>query len=202
MSEINAIKKHLSDADPVLAKIIAEVPYPSIELSGSVFHDLMSVVIEQQIHYRSTKKTFERLLNQVEISELTPDNFHLLEEIGFGNARLSENKFHTMNEVIELFTGKEINWDELSNDEIKDQLKQIKGIGPKTIDALLIYTFQRDDVFIHDDYHIQKIIPSLYGLDADKKLTAKIKELSKNWSPYASHAFRYLLAWKDQNKKK
>ena len=75
-------------------------------------------------------------------------------------------------------------------------------IGGKTIDALLIYSLKRDDVFIYDDYHIQKVIPTLYGIEADKKLTSNIKELSKNWSPYSSHAFRYFLAWKEHSKKK
>ena len=202
MSDIDQIKIHLSENDPVLAEIIRSVPYPSSPTTSSMFHDLMSIVIEQQIHYRSTKKTFEKLLKQATISQLTPENFHLLEAINFGNLRLSESKFHTLHEVVTFFRNHDVDWKQLSDDEIRNQLQQIKGIGPKTIDALLIYTLERDDVFIYDDYHIQKIIPSLYGFEIDKTLTANIKELSQLWSPFASHAFRYLLAWNDENKNK
>lgn len=200
--QIEKIKSTLSKQDPVLKKIIDKIDYPIIEPTDNLFHDLMSLVIEQQIHYRSTKKSFQKMLDLASIQELTLDNFHLLEEHSFENARFSVKKFETLNEVIELFTEKTIDWNSLSNDEIRNQLKKIKGIGSKTIDAILIYSLQRDNIFIHDDYHIQKIIPQLYGMESDGKLTANIRELSKKWSPYKSHAFRYLLAWKDASSSK
>jgi len=45
--------------DPMLEKIIDTIPAPNIESTNDVFFDLMSCVLEQQIHYRSTKRIFQ-----------------------------------------------------------------------------------------------------------------------------------------------
>ena len=47
--------------DPVLKKIIETIPEPNIESTNDVFFDLMSCVLEQQIHYRSTKRIFQTI---------------------------------------------------------------------------------------------------------------------------------------------
>lgn len=195
LMSIQHIKEHLKKNDPILGRIIDSVGVPILEPSMPIFHDLMSCVLEQQIHYRSTKKTFQKMLDLASIKELTLNNFHLLEEKSFANVRLSHKKYETLNEVIDFFENNTINWPSLSNAEIHTLLGEIKGVGAKTIDALLIYTLKREDVFIYDDYHIQKIIPSLYGLNVDGKLTSRIKEIAQNWKPYQSYAFRYFLAW-------
>lgn len=50
------IEEHeLSSNDPVLATLIQTIPRPQIDNPNSVFQDLMSCIIEQQIQCRSTK---------------------------------------------------------------------------------------------------------------------------------------------------
>jgi len=39
---------------------------PPLASTGDVFHDLMSCVVEQQIHYRSTKKIFAKALERAD----------------------------------------------------------------------------------------------------------------------------------------
>jgi len=46
---------------PVLKKIIETIPEPNIESTNDVFFDLMSCVLEQQIHYNSTKRVFQTI---------------------------------------------------------------------------------------------------------------------------------------------
>ena len=70
-----SIKTLLSNNDEVLKPIIQEVTLPTLASSKSVFHDLMSCVIEQQIHYRSSKNTFTKLLQVANIELLTLGNF-------------------------------------------------------------------------------------------------------------------------------
>lgn len=68
--------KHLCSFDSVLKNIINTIELPKIETTNNVFHDLMSCVIEQQIHYRSTKKIFQKMLDDSGIEVLTPSNFY------------------------------------------------------------------------------------------------------------------------------
>lgn len=58
--------KHIND--PILLRLVQELPDPEFNSTKSVFHDLMSCIIEQQIHYRSTKKIFQRMLDNSEIT--------------------------------------------------------------------------------------------------------------------------------------
>jgi len=55
---------HLKKVDPILKEVIATIPFPQIVSTKNVFHDLMSCVLEQQIHYRSTKKIFQKMLDK------------------------------------------------------------------------------------------------------------------------------------------
>ena len=66
--------------DNILQQITLSIPKPFIQSTNNVFHDLVSCVIEQQIHYRSSKKVFEKMLNNSKIKQLSKDNFHLFEQ--------------------------------------------------------------------------------------------------------------------------
>jgi DNA-3-methyladenine glycosylase II len=76
-------KAMLAQADPILAKIIATIPEPRTESTKDVFFDLMSCVLEQQIHYRSTKKIFQKMLEKASLKTLTLDNFTDFEKAAF-----------------------------------------------------------------------------------------------------------------------
>lgn len=55
-------KEYLSQNAPILKNIIAAIPEPRIQSANDVFHDLMSCILEQQIHYRSVKKRSKKCL--------------------------------------------------------------------------------------------------------------------------------------------
>ena len=57
-----------------------QVPKPQIESTQDVFHDLMSCILEQQIHYRSTKKVFQKMLQAADLQRLSLDNFEHFEK--------------------------------------------------------------------------------------------------------------------------
>ncbi|MEL6675333.1 MAG: hypothetical protein AAFR61_24200 [Bacteroidota bacterium] len=71
------ITQHLMEVDEILAEWIPRLDWPEAPTDPAVFHDLMSCIIEQQIHYRSTKKTFARLLGKAGIDVLTVENFEI-----------------------------------------------------------------------------------------------------------------------------
>lgn len=171
---------------------------PSIESSNNVFHDLISCVLEQQIHYRSSKNIFQRMLDRSGVKELTPENFNRFEEKAFEGIKLSAKKYETVMNILDFFSSSQISWENLSDKEVRLKLSQIKGIGPWTIDMILIYTLNRPDVFAYDDYHIKKIMISLFELNPKAKLKAQMKDIIEQYSPYKSKAFLYLLSAKNK----
>ena len=193
-------KQFLAKSDPILENIIAQIPEPIIESSNDVFHDLMSCVLEQQIHYRSTKKTFQKMLQLADIERLTVGNFEVFEEKSFTNSKLSINKYETVLDVVEFWKKGKVDWKSLNDDEIIEELSSIKGIGKWTIDMILLYTLQRPNVFPYDDFHLKEIMVKLYGLNSNVKLKAQMIEVSKAWDNHKSLAVKYLLAWKTHKK--
>jgi DNA-3-methyladenine glycosylase II len=188
--------------DAVLDKIVLEIPKPEIISTQDVFHDLMSCVLEQQIHYRSTKKIFKKMMIAAGIERLSPANFPILEEKALkADAKLSMAKYETLLGILDFWEMKQLDWFAMDDNEVRTQLSQIKGIGKWTVDMILLYTLQRPDVFPYDDFHLKQIMTSLYGLDPTVKLKAKMLEISEKWGDQKSLAVLYLLDWKNYQKR-
>ena len=193
-------KEFLTKLDPILASIIAQIPESIIESTNDIFHDMLSCIIEQQIHYRSTKKIFKKALERAEIERVTLDNFHLLEEYSLPAIKLSINKYETLLAFVEYWNSNTLDFNNLSDEEVVSELSSIKGIGKWTIDMILLYALQRPNIFPYDDYHLKEIMVKLYGLNPNVKLKAQMIEISNAWQDHKSLAVKYLLAWKTHHK--
>lgn len=65
---------------------------------------------------------------------------------------------------------------EKSDQEIAQHLLKLKGVGPWTVDMMLIFTFFRKDVLSYPDFGIRKGICRLYGIDTlDQKCYEQIR---------------------------
>ena len=149
-------QQFLAKSDSILANIIAQIPEPVIESTNDVFHDLMSCVLEQQIHYRSIKKIFKKALERAGIERVTLDNFHLLEEHALPAIKLSMGKYETLLAFVEYWNKNTLDFNKLSDAEVILELSSIKGIGKWTIDMILLYTLQRPNVFPFDDFSFER----------------------------------------------
>jgi DNA-3-methyladenine glycosylase II len=194
-------EKFLCDADPILAEIIAAIPTPEIESTDDVFFDLMSCVLEQQIHYRSTKKIFKKMLERAGLETLTTENFHEFEEKGMSGISLSLSKCETAYRIAEFFDENKIDWQSLSDEEVRATFSQIKGIAKWSIDMILLYTLNRPNVFPSDDFHLKQVMISLYKLDEKNKLKSQMTAIANRWGEHKSLAVKYLLGWKEFQKK-
>ncbi len=196
MKNDSDIRKHLLQIDPQLAKIIALVDLPEIVSTHNVFHDLMSCIIEQQIHYRSTKKYFTKLLEKANLAILTIEQFEHFEKTALQDVKLSMRKYETIVRIVDFFQNSKVDWSTLSDIEVKGLLSEIKGVGEWTINMLLLYTLQRPDILPLNDYHLKQLMTKLYSIRPEQKLKAEMRALAAPWTPYRSYAVRYLLEWK------
>lgn len=193
------IKLYLSKRDVILKEIINTIPFPTVCSTQNVFHDLMSCIIEQQIHYRSTKKTFAKLLDKASIEMLTPDNFEEFEDQALQHIKLSQGKYETIVALLEFFQEPIPEWQTLEDMEVYQTLRSIKGIGQWSVDMILMYTLERHNVFPVQDFHLKNVMTSLYSLDK-QGLSSALKAIALRWSPYQSFGVKYLLAWKEVQK--
>jgi DNA-3-methyladenine glycosylase II len=189
-------KLQLSKSDAILSNIITQIPEPFQESTGDIFHDMLSCIIEQQIHYRSIKNIFKKAIERAGIEHITLDNFHLLEEHSLPQIKLSIGKYETLLAFVEYWHRNTSDFTKLTDEEVIAQLSAIKGIGKWTIDMILLYTLQRPNVFPHDDFHLKNIMVKLYNLDEKSRLKAQMLEVASHWGEHKSLAVLYLLAYK------
>ncbi len=186
--------------DAVLNSIAGSIFLPEVESTGNVFNDVLSCIIEQQIHYRSSKKIYKRLLEKAGLDQVYLHNFETFEQLAIPSIKLSQNKFETVDRVHQFFSQNNLDWMKMSDDEVVYNLSQIKGVGKWTIDMILMFTLERPNIMPYDDFHLKQIMTHVYNLNPVVSLKRSMQEISDDWQPNRSLAVKYLLEWKKQNK--
>ena len=81
----------------------------------------------------------------------------------------------------------------LSDAEIVDRLTVIRGVGPWTVEMLLIFTLGRMDVLPATDYGVRKGFAVTYRKDPRRLPDpSELLEHGERWRPYRSVASWYL----------
>ncbi len=195
----------LTRRDIVLEDIITILKQlPHIESSKNIYFDLLSCVVDQQIHYRTRGgSVINKIITSLNAELPSADNILTINEKQFSEFKLSSDKYQTVLRLTEFFQEKKlsfIDFENMTESEVRSLLSEIKGIGEWTIDMILLFTLQRPNIFPADDYHLKNLMVQLYGLDPKSKLRSQMLEVAEGWSPYKSLAVQYLLAWKDSKK--
>ena len=195
------IKNHLSK-DPVMKKLIQSVNPKVNESTGDVYQDLLSSIISQQISVKVARVIYARFLDLFD--GITPDahtlldaDYEVLRSVG-----LSNQKATYMQNIARFWIDSELqnqDWTQLSDQEIIDLLTQIKGVGEWTVQMILMFSLEREDIMPVSDLIIQLSMIKHYGIEADKKrdLYHEMRSIADQWSPYRSYACRYLWRAKD-----
>ena len=87
----------------------------------------------------------------------------------------------------------------MSDDELIEYLVEIKGVGRWTVEMILMFNLNREDVFPKDDLGIQNGIKSLYKIDPQNKreLYSQMDAIAEGWKPYRTLACKYIWKHKD-----
>jgi DNA-3-methyladenine glycosylase II len=81
--------------------------------------------------------------------------------------------------------------DEMADEALIERLVTLKGIGRWTVEMMLIFTLERQDVLPVDDLGVRKGYKRLKGL-ADAPTPKALKKIGEAWQPYRSAASWYL----------
>jgi DNA-3-methyladenine glycosylase II len=79
----------------------------------------------------------------------------------------------------------------LSDEELILRLTAVRGIGPWTVQMLLIFYLGRPDVWPTGDFAIRQAVKRLYRKRKDPSLDFMVKQ-ARRWRPYRSVASWYL----------
>lgn len=193
--------KYLSQADPVMGKLIAIISPPEWHFSKNYFLSLAESVVSQQLSVKAADTIFGRVKALTNDSELTAETVLRMDSQKMRDAGLSWSKIsyvknlaeYTLvsDKVFEQFTA-------MSEEEIIAELTKVKGIGRWTVEMFLTFTMGKEDVFSLGDLGIKNAIKKLYGFSEDPS-KEEMLAIAEKWRPYRSIASRYL--WKSLDMK-
>lgn len=165
------------------------------------FEDLVDSIVSQQLSIKAAATIFGRVKDLFSGKTLTPELILSVKSDQLRACGLSWAKASYVQDLAQKCLDKFVDLDnlgKLSDEEIITHLVAVKGIGRWTAEMLLMFTFERSDIFPVDDLGIQKAMCKLYNLKPTKTLKTRMQKIAKSWIPNRTLACRYL--WKSLEK--
>ena len=183
---------YLSNKDKVLKKLIQTYRNEYLNLNSNYFHSLINSIIGQQISVSaadSMKTKFFKLKRNI-----TPQTVSKLRTTDLRKCGLSRQKILYIRNISKFFLQNKKfikNINKSSEEEIYNNLIEIKGVGNWTIHMFLMFSYGSSNIFPTGDLGFLKAISKLYKVQLPIS-ERKLKLLYKKWSPYSSQATWYL----------
>ena len=189
---INKAIKHLIK-DKKLKLLIDKNEKPFFEENNNYYHALSKSIIYQQLSGKVAKIIYNRFLDLFNSKQPKANIFITIDDSKLKEIGLSRQKISYLKDLSDYFLnkGKSIDFKSLSEQEIRDELIKIKGIGHWTIDMFLMFTVLKSNILPVGDLGIKKAFKELYNLD-DLPTDNFMIEKSKKWEPYRTIACCYL----------
>jgi len=185
-------KKSLSKNDNKLSKIIDSYPDDFLFSKLDPFYTLARSIVGQQISVKSAQSVWDRL--EIKIKEIKPEIILKTHSSTLKSVGLSRQKVKYLKNLANAFIEKKIKinlWDKMNDEEIVQDLIQIKGIGRWTAEMFMIFNLCRADIFPLDDIGMIKGLCKLYKISYPTE-REKIIKIGNKWKPYRSVATWYL----------
>jgi DNA-3-methyladenine glycosylase II len=197
-----SVHRKILKKDLVLAKIMQTQPICMLDLRTPVWVHLCGSIMSQQLSTKVAAVIYDRFLQlfpkrKPTLKAVLDLPYDQLRGIGLSNA-----KTQYVRNVCLFFKENKLSdarLQAMTDEQLIDQLTQIKGVGKWTVEMILMFTLAREDVFALDDLGIQQAMTKAYQLESlDKKqLRIRMQEIAEQWRPYRTYACRYLWGWKD-----
>ena len=190
--------EHLSLSDKVLARLIRKVGPCRLEprRNTSPFQALVQSVAHQQLNGTAANTILRRVIALYPKRRFpTPEDLLSTADEPLRGAGLSRAKVAAIKDIaaktVEGLVPASRAIAKLSNEEILERLTTIRGVGPWTVEMLLMFKLGRLDVLPASDFGVRKGFALIYRR---KELPAPADLLAhgERWRPYRTIASWYL----------
>jgi DNA-3-methyladenine glycosylase II len=184
----NLLCDKLSRKDKALRSIIKQHGYPPMWTRPATFQSLILFILEQQVSLASAYAAFKKLKER--IGYVTPSKILSLSDAGLRACYFSRQKIVYARELATAIQNKQLILKQLSDkheDEIRQELKKIKGIGDWTADVYLMHALQRTDLFPLGDIALVNSLKEVKQLHP-KTTKEEMLKIAEPWRPYRTIA--------------
>jgi len=189
---------HLNRADKTLSRLIKKIGPCRLATATRrpPFQALVRSVTFQQLNGKAAETILGRVLALYPGKKFpTPEDLLATSDEKLRSAGLSRAKTAAVKDLAtKTLTGLVPNSRtirKLSNEEIIERLTTVRGVGPWTVEMLLMFTLGREDVLPATDFGVRKGFALTYGLKempSPKELLAH----GEKWRPHRTTAAWYL----------
>ena len=181
--------EHLLKLDAIFERIYNLYGAPPDWQRPEGFVSLVHIILEQQVSLQSAKAHFDRL--DAYLTAFTPAEILKLNDAELRQCQVSRQKAIYLRALASAIAEGSINLQDLRDmpgDEVRRQLKSVKGIGNWTADIYLMFCLQAKDIFPVGDIAIINTLKEL----TRARTAEEIADRANRWSPYRSLASYFL----------
>lgn len=175
----------LSQKDGVLNTIVADFGLPIIQKREEGFASMCHIILEQQVSIASAKAAYEKLVSLVGIVD--PASIYNATDQDLKSCGISRQKIIYLKDLAQRVLSKELSFSSLpmkTEQQIRNELIQIKGVGNWSIDVYLMFCMQSQDIIPLGDIAIKNTLIELYNCQSEDEMVA----VSSNWKPFRTVA--------------
>jgi len=192
----NTAKKYLSKKDKTMAQLILKYKSPSETVLTSrkdIFFSLCKSIIGQQISVAAANSVFlkfkKKCNNRINAKTVKKLSFIQLKSCG-----LSKQKVRGIQNLANQIIDKSFNpklIDQMSDEEAINYLAQLKQIGRWSAEMILLFTYNRSNIWPIQDIGLLRAISKNYKKKYFPPMSF-VNLLNKKFTPYCSVATWYL----------
>ena len=182
----------LARTDADLAYIFESYGTPPLWAREASFATLIHIILEQQVSLASALSAFNKLKEK--IVEITPENVLKLTDEELKACYFSRQKTVYARELARAVADGSLDLralENLSDAEVKAELKKIKGIGDWTADIYLLMALLRADVMPKGDLALHVAYKKLKRLEHAPH-SDEFQQIAEHWKPFRAAAARLL----------
>ena len=167
---------------------------------AALFERLIRIVVSQQLSTAAARSIFARVRTACG-GRLTPESVLKCRPQVFRVAGLSGAKTKTLKIIARLVKTNILNLlalKKISETDATEQLMQVWGLGPWSVDMFMMFALGKSDVFSAGDRGLVRAMKTIYALPKHTPRTSLLN-IARMWSPYRTYAS--LLLWSTRDTK-
>ena len=189
----NKAKRILSKKDKVMKKLILSYKDKSLITRNDVFFSLCKSIIGQQISVKAANSVFFKFKKKCK-NKITPKMVNRLSFSKLKSCGLSKQKVRGIKDLAKKTINKSFKPSlikKMNDEEAIEYLSQLRQIGRWSAEMILLFTFNRSNIWPLQDIGLLRAISNNYN---KKYFPPKIflNKLYKKFTPYCSVATWYL----------
>jgi DNA-3-methyladenine glycosylase II len=201
MATLSKQIEHLKK-DKVLKKVIEKVGTIKSSKEEDLYLMLLRAIAGQQLSVKAAQTIWGRVLKLFKNEYPHAKSVLRVDIEKLRSAGLSYQKAGYLKNIAAFSIEKTLDYHLLkskTDEELIEYLVQIKGVGRWTVEMLLMFSLNREDIFPKDDLGIQNGIKKLYNINTDnkKELFRQMELVSEKWKPYRTLGCKYIWRHKD-----